>query len=131
MRDDVRYLELKSEAGDRGPAWIARVVYSRSKRTIYFAGRALRRAAGGAVRGNHVDRRTGECFWVSGVKRDGQDRHRAGSGLVSIEASLVADYVAWTGRELEPSRHVVVDDIPLTDPAAFVAEENSPVVDRG
>ena len=38
-----------------------------------------RRAESG---GNYVDMETGESFWVSGVKKNGEDRRWAGSGKV-------------------------------------------------
>ena len=34
----LRYIELKTGHDDNGPAWIARVKLSKSKRTIYFNG---------------------------------------------------------------------------------------------
>ena len=58
-----------------GPAWIARVKLSKSGRIVYFNGKALKRAIGGGISGNHVDLQTGEEYWVSGVKKDGLDRH--------------------------------------------------------
>ena len=125
----LKYIELKSGYGDSGPAWIARVRQSRSGRTIYFDGRALKR--GGGDGGNFFDAQTGQFFWVSGVKRDGQDRHWAGSGKVLIEAAAVEEYLAWIGaRELDP--HLIVTrEIRVTDPADFVARENAPLEARG
>jgi hypothetical protein len=41
--------------------------------------------------GNYVDMETGESSWVSGVKKNGQDRPWAGSGKVLIEAEAVSD----------------------------------------
>jgi len=79
----LRYIELKTGYADNGPAWIARVKLSKSGRTIYFNGKALKRAARG-VSGNRYDVQTGQEYWVSGVKKNGLDRHWAGSGIVSI-----------------------------------------------
>jgi hypothetical protein len=122
----LKYIELKTGYNDDGPAWIARVKTSKSGRTIYFDGRALRQGAVGA--GNFFDIETREAFWVSGVKRDGSDRHRAGSGKVLVEAAAVAEYLATVGRpELDKSRFVVTHDIRDTDPTAFVALENKPL----
>ena len=45
----LRYIELKSGHGDSGPAWIARVTLSRSGRTVYFNGQALKQAGGSLV----------------------------------------------------------------------------------
>jgi hypothetical protein len=40
----IRYIELKSGYHDDGPAWIARVLVSKSGRTVYFNGKALKRS---------------------------------------------------------------------------------------
>jgi hypothetical protein len=38
----LKYLELKSGYSDDGPAWIAKVGVSKSGRTVYFQGKALK-----------------------------------------------------------------------------------------
>lgn len=93
----LRYVELKSGHSDKGPAWIGYVEQSKSGRTLYFNGRGLRKLKGqrrGESGGNYIDMETGESFWVSGVKKNGQDRHWAGSGKVLIEAAAVTEYLA-------------------------------------
>jgi hypothetical protein len=121
----LKYIELKTGYHDDGPAWIGRVKTSKSGRTIYFNGRALKQGTGGAP-GNYFDLQTGELFWVSGVKRNAEDRHWAGSGKVLIEAAAVEEYLAVVGRtELDTTRLIVTHDIKPTDPADFVALENS------
>jgi hypothetical protein len=128
MRTELRYIELKSDALHSGPAWIARVQFSRSGRTVYFNGRALKRALGGGVRGNHIDTRTREEYWISGVKRNGEDRHPAGDGVVAVDAAIVDEYLAHVGRDrLNPRSHVITHDITPTDPTDFVDEENAPL----
>lgn len=103
------YIELKSDLSDRGPAWIGLAKVSGSGRTIYFSGRALKRVKGGWGAGNHRDLETGEEFWVSGVKKDGTDRHWAGGGAVMIDSRVVADYCALRGlSRLDPTQHPVV-----------------------
>lgn len=123
----LRYIELKTGYSDNGPAWVARVVLSRSGRTIYFGSKALRRAKGGGLSaGNYLDIETGDEYWVSGVKRRGHDRHSAGSGLIGIEESAVADYLEEIGAsELDRSRFRVVADLPSPDPSRFVEIENA------
>lgn len=86
------YVELKSGHADDGPAWIGRVSFSKTGRTIYYRGRSFRRLSGGGVRGNYYDVDTGEEFWISGVKRSRQDRHWAGRGAVEIDADAQAEY---------------------------------------
>jgi len=66
--------------------------------------------------GNYVDMETGESFWVSGVKKNGEDRHWAGSGRVLVEAAAVSNYLKVIGkRTLDRSRCEVTDDIRQTD----------------
>ncbi len=121
----LRYIELKSSAADDGPAWIASVRLSKSGRCVYFNNRALKRAKGGGIAGNHVDLESGEEYWVSGVKKDGRDRHWAGSGIVWIEAGVVDEYLRLVGaRELDKSRFEVIPDLPATDPSRFTEIEN-------
>ena len=98
MRDRVMYVELKSGYADNGPAWVTRVRFSKTGQTVYAKGRTLRRIHGGGSRGNHVDVETGEEFWVSGVKKDGTDRHWAGSGAVEIDDDARDEYERLLGR---------------------------------
>ena len=94
----LRYIELKSGQSDNGPAWIGYVTSSKTGRTLYFNGRGLMKLKGqrrGESGGNYVDMDTGESFWVSGVKKNGKDRHWAGSGKVLIEAERL--FANWGG----------------------------------
>jgi hypothetical protein len=66
--------------------------------------------------GNYVDMQTGECFWVSGAKKNGEDRHWAGSGKVLVEAAALSDYLKVIGaKTLDRSRSEVTDTIRQTD----------------
>jgi hypothetical protein len=123
----LRYIELKTGYSDNGPAWIVRVVLSRSGRTLYFADQALRRGGGQLGSGNYLDVQTGEVYWVSGVKKNGHDRHWAGSGPVSIEASAVKEYLAEIGASELPRGIRVVDDFAQPDPSRFTEIENEPI----
>lgn len=99
---------------------------SRSGRTVYFNGLALKRLGGRGVSvGNYFDRETGAEYWVSGVKKNGQDRHWAGGGRVLVEAAALPDYLAAIGASvLNPSTHEVTDDIVPTDIQALSRLEN-------
>jgi hypothetical protein len=133
VRTDVlKYIELASGSGHNGPAWIARVQTSRSGRTLYFNGRALKRAIGGGVVGNHFDLQSGEEYWVSGVNRAGSNRHWAGSGPVMIEESAVKEYLELTGRKrLSPSEFTVIPDLPESLPTDFAHLEHSAMGELG
>ena len=122
----LMYVELKSGYGDDGPAWIGNVRLSKSGRTVYFNGRALKRSGGQGIQGNHYDLETGEEYWVSGVKKDGSDRHWAGSGKIRIDARVVAEYLAAVGRRrLDTKRFEVCTDIVDTDIERLYGIENT------
>jgi hypothetical protein len=119
----LRFIELKTGYGDNGPAWIGHVQLSRSGRTVYFNGKAFKRGSTG--QGNHIDIETGEEYWISGIKKNGEDRHWAGSGKITIEASAVNDYLKITGAtSLDRSRFVLSDKIKPADPMKSHASEN-------
>ena len=115
----LRYIELKSGHSDNGPAWIVYVTSSKTGRTLYFDGRGLMKLKGqrrGDSGGNYVDMETGESFWVSGVKKNAEDRHWAGSGKVLVEATAVSEYLQTIGaKTLDKSRCEVTSSIRQTD----------------
>ena len=126
----LRYIELKSGYSDNGPAWIGYVQQSKSGRTLYFNGRGLMKLKGqrrGDSGGNYIDMETGESFWISGVKMNGQDRHWAGSGKVLIEAAAVGEYLATIKtKNLDTSRCEVTHSIRQTDIERLARLANSP-----
>jgi hypothetical protein len=124
----LKYIELKTGHGDSGPAWIARVKMSRSGASLYFADKCLHRLGGGGVAGNYFDVETREEYWVSGVKKDGSDRHWAGSGKIQIETSAVSEYLELIGAtELNRTNLIVIPDLVEPDAAKFHALANEPL----
>jgi putative addiction module CopG family antidote len=123
----LRYIELKSGYCDNGPAWIGYVTPSKSGRTLYFNGHALGRRKGmrrGASGGNYCDE-AGE-WWVSGIKKNGQDRHWAGSGKIMVEAAAVAEYLEMIGaKALDKSRYEITHGIVETDIESFTKWANT------
>ncbi len=109
FKDRIIYVELKTGYSDNGPAWIGRCRQSKTGRTLYFNGRALRSCRGMGISANYYDTETGEQYWVSGVKRNGRDRHWAGSGAVMIDKSVVKEYLALIrSRRLNPKYYKIV-----------------------
>ena len=83
-----------------------------------------RRAESG---GNYVDMETSESYWVSGVKKNGKDRHWAGSGKVLLEAAAVAEYLETTkAKTLDTSRCEITNSICETDIKRLSRVANSP-----
>ena len=91
------YVELKSGYKD-GPAWIGRVYFSKTGQTAYFHGKTLRHVSGGGGFFNHKDVETGEEYWVSGVKKNRQDRHWAGRGPVELDPDVREEYEKIVGQ---------------------------------
>ena len=114
MKSEIRYIELKTGYADNGPAWIGSVKLSKSGSTVYFNNNAFCKCKG--VSGNYYDVETYEEYWISGVKKDGSDRHWAGNGKVYIEKDVVADYLAITGQQSLNQRLYEIVDIPKEYP---------------
>ena len=104
----LKYIELKTGWSDDGPAWIGSVKESRSGTTLYFNDHAFRRCRG--LFSNYIDVETGEEYWISGVKKNGADRHWAGHGKIMIDRKVTAEYCAL--REcaaLDPEKYEIID----------------------
>ena len=85
----------------------------------------MKKYKGGWESGNHRDVESGEFFWISGVKRNGADRHRFGSGKIFVEADAVSHYLRTVGAsDLDPSLHEVTHSIVQTDVEKFERIEN-------
>jgi hypothetical protein len=109
MKDRLVYIELKSGFSDDGPAWIAIAGASKSGATLYSNGKAFKSLKGSGIGANFYDIETGEEYWISGVKKSNQDRHRFGRGGISIDRPAIAAYLAATGFSSLPSNLVPED----------------------
>jgi hypothetical protein len=107
MESQLIYVELKSGYSDNGPAWIGKATFSKTGRTVYFNGQALKRSARGE---NHYDIETGDNYWISGIKKDASNRHWAGSGKIMIDKSVVQEYLDLKNiSELAKSKYEIVE----------------------
>ena len=88
----LMYIELKTGHSGDGPARIGRVTFSKSGRSVYYRGKRFARIRGGGAAGNYYEVESGDEYWISGVKRDGTDRHWAGSGPVEVDDEARAEY---------------------------------------
>lgn len=120
------YIELMTGFNHNGPAWIAKVEYSKSGSTIYFNGTALKKHSGSI--GNYYDLETEEVYWVSGPKKNGQDRHKFGKGLVFVDKSITREYLEFLHvSSLDPRTYQAVQ-IQETDKSLFNNLENESAV---
>ena len=103
MKPRIMYIELKSHTGghnDNGPARIGRVTFSKTGKTIYYRDLKLERENCGC--GNHVDAETGDVYWVSGPKKNGQDRYQWAGERVQIDEDVREEY--WTEIRNQPEK---------------------------
>lgn len=120
LRDELKYIELKSGYSDDGPAWIGKVKFSKAGKTVYFDGKAFK----GNGHGLCSDLITGEVYWISGIKTNGQDRHWAGRGKIMIDKKVVEEYLKKTGQsKLDTSKFEIVE-IEEVDKSKFNEIEN-------
>jgi hypothetical protein len=91
MKDRIMYVELKSGFSDDGPAWIGKVKFSKSGQTVYFNDKGFKKISG--ISGNYMDIETGDEYWISGVKKNGEDRHWDGNGKIQIDRKVIDEYL--------------------------------------
>ncbi|MFL6109614.1 MAG: hypothetical protein ACJ72L_21825 [Marmoricola sp.] len=107
MPERIMYVQLKTGYDlDRGPSWIARVRFTKSWRTAYVHGRALKRVTGTAYANtdsNFFDAETGEGFWVSGPKRDRTDG-RYCAALPTVDDDVAEIYQTFLDGSSLPGR---------------------------
>ncbi|AFM02748.1 hypothetical protein Fleli_0265 [Bernardetia litoralis DSM 6794] len=124
MKPELKYIELKSGFGDTGPAWIGMAEFSKSDRTVYFNEMALKNSNAQGIAGNYYDIESRDEYWVSGIKKNGTDRHWAGGGKVMIDRNVVDLYLSLVDFNLlDKNRFELVDILP-TDKQKFAELEN-------
>ena len=124
MKPDLRYIELKSGFNDNGPAWIGIAEFSKSGRTVYFNGKALKSLNGKGVSGNYYDLEDRDEYWISGIKKDGTDRHWARGGKIMIDRNVVNLYLSKVNFNVLDKNRFELTDIKPTDKQKFVELEN-------
>jgi hypothetical protein len=72
MNPKIMYVEYKGD-GLAGSAWITRVSFSKTGKSIYFDGRTLETLDGRGYKANYFDVATGARYWISGPRKDGKD----------------------------------------------------------
>jgi len=101
MKPRIMYIENKS-ADLSGPARIGRVTFSKTGKTIYYAGRTFQSLKGDGFKANFYDVETGEQYWISGPRRDGADRLYGERVPVEIDADARLEY--WRDVRGMPER---------------------------
>jgi len=97
MKDRIMYVEYKGD-GLAGSAYISRVKFSQTGRSVYFRNRTLQKYKG--YKANHFDVETGDHYWISGPKKNGDDTLYP--GRIQIDEDVREEY--WLKIRNLPAR---------------------------
>jgi hypothetical protein len=90
-RTRIMYIERK--AGQlTGVARIGRVTFSKTGATIYYQGKEFRSLKGRGFKSNYYEVNTGEEYWISGPRKDGNDALYATNIRTEIDDDVAAEY---------------------------------------
>jgi hypothetical protein len=95
----IMYIECKDNTLD-GAARIGRVTFTRTGATLRYKDMEFQSLKGNGFKSNYFEVESGKEYWISGPRRDGQDR-LYGYGLpVEIDEDVRAEY--WTEIRNKP-----------------------------
>ena len=120
MKSQLMYVELKTGYTDDGPAWIGKVFFSKTGRSIYFNGLSF--AKGNRAGGNYYDIISGDYYWISGIKKRGTNRHWAGTGKIQIDKNAVLEYLETTRLSTLPENRFTIAEL-INVPAIQASNE--------
>jgi hypothetical protein len=100
----IMYIEDKS-GGLNGPARIGRVTLSKSGQSLHYGGQTFHRLGGQGFKANYAETESGRHFWISGPRRDGDDRLYGQSMMpVEIDADISQEYWRDIRGVADPAR---------------------------
>ena len=103
MKSRVMYIECKS-GNLNGHAMIGRVQFSKTGSTLRYGDLEFISLKGRGFKSNYLETATGDEYWISGPRKDGQDRLYVSAVPVEIDADVRDEY--WTDiRELPEWKH--------------------------
>lgn len=85
------YVEDKSGALE-GDARIGRVCFSKSGKTLYYRGQKFQSLKGSGYKGNYFEVESGDHYWISGPRKDRNDRLYGGNKGVEIDKDVYEEY---------------------------------------
>ncbi len=92
MRSRIMYIEDKSESLN-GPARIGRVTFSKTGKTLRYQGREFQSLGGQGFKANYFEVNSRRQFWISGPRRDGDDRlYGQSTRPVEIDEDVKEEY---------------------------------------
>ena len=93
-RSKIMYIEDKS-SGLEGEARIGRVYFSKSGKTLYYQGQKFQSLKGTGFKANYFEVESGDHYWISGPRKDQNDRLYGGNRGVEIDKDAHEEYMAY------------------------------------
>ena len=90
-RSKIMYIESKAH-GLEGPALIGRVYFSKSGKTLYYKGLKFQSLKGAGFKANYFETESGDHYWISGPRKDQNDRLYGGNSGVQIDDDVREEY---------------------------------------
>ena len=97
-RSRVMYIEDKSE-GLEGKARIGRVYFSKTGKTLYYRGMKFRSLKGNGFKANYFEVESGQEYWISGPRKDQNDRLYGGNRNIVVDSDVKEEYAAYIRRK--------------------------------
>ncbi len=91
-RSKIMYIEDKSESLD-GSARIGRMYFSKSGKTLYYQGSKFQRLKGSGFKANYFEIESGNHYWISGPRKDQNNRLYGGNSGVVIDEDIKDEYL--------------------------------------
>ena len=91
-RSRIMYIEDKSQDLE-GDARIGRVYFSKSGKTLYYRGMKFGSLSGSGFKSNYFEVDTGDHYWISGPRKDQNDRLYGGNRGVEIDEDVYDEYL--------------------------------------
>jgi hypothetical protein len=74
-RQKIMYIESKSVENDLiGDARIGRMTFSKTGKSLHYKGLTFETLSGTGFKANYFEVVTGDHYWISGCKKNGEDR---------------------------------------------------------
>jgi hypothetical protein len=87
------YIEDKS-SGLIGPGRIGRVYFSKTGKTLDYRGMRFQSLKGQGFKANYFETESGNEFWISGPRKDQNDRLYGGNKGVVIDNDVRKEYLS-------------------------------------
>lgn len=93
-RSKIMYIEDKSD-GLEGKARIGRVYLSKSGKTLYYRDMKFQSLKGSGFKANYFEVESGDHYWISGPRKDKNDRLYSGNSGVEIDSDVQGEYKCY------------------------------------